>query len=253
MNIIEGLFLGVLQGITEWLPISSSGQSMLVLINILKIPPDEAFSISIALHLGSLFAVLYYFRGELLGISKNRELLISLIIATIISGIVGLPLYFGVKRFVSGISGEAVTMLIGLMLIITGLILRSRKPITKKELNPINAAITGAAQGAAVLPGISRSGTTIAALLLQEIEQETALRFSFLLAIPAILGLFFFESMNSGIVFHPPVMAGIVSSFIMSLATMHYFIKIAKDVDFSKFVIIVGVIAFTLPLALTAF
>ncbi len=72
MNIFEGLILGAIQGITEWLPISSSGQSMLILINILNISPEQALSISLSLHLGSLFAVIVYFRKKLKGILLER-------------------------------------------------------------------------------------------------------------------------------------------------------------------------------------
>ncbi|MFQ5800418.1 MAG: undecaprenyl-diphosphate phosphatase [Candidatus Hydrothermarchaeales archaeon] len=247
MNVLEGMFLGVLQGITEWLPISSSGQSMLFLINIFHIAPEEAFSIAIMLHLGSLFAVVFYFREKLRNVFlQDRKLLSFLIVGTIASGVVGLPVYVELRNLFSSVSGEAVTMLIGVMLIVTGMVLKNTKKAIRQDFNTSDALIVGGAQGIAVLPGISRSGTTIAALLLRGVEQETALSLSFLLAIPAILGLVVIES--SSVVLSVPVLVGVATSFVVSLAAMHYFLALAKKVDFSNFCIAVGALAFFVPL-----
>ncbi|RMF90917.1 MAG: undecaprenyl-diphosphate phosphatase [Methanobacteriota archaeon] len=251
MNLLEGLFLGVLQGITEWLPVSSSGQSMLFLINVLHISPEEAFSISATLHLGSLFAVLYYFRRRLSEIFRgDRELLRFLVIATVASGAVGLPAYLLLKGLFTSASGEAVTMFIGVMLIITGMVLKNTGKTARREVGAKEAALAGGAQGFSVLPGISRSGTTIAALLLQGVEQETALYLSFLLAIPAIAGLVAIESGQRMV--NAPVALGVASSFLVSLVTMHYFIGLAKRIDFSNFCIAVGSLAFFIPLLIMA-
>jgi undecaprenyl-diphosphatase len=250
MNIVEGLILGALQGIIEWLPISSSGQTMILLINFFNIPPEEAFSISVMLHLGSLLALIFYFRGRFRSLlSKDRSYLGFLVIATLMSGFVGFPVFIFFRDSLSAVSGEAVTMFIGVMLIFTGLILMNQGKESRYYLFKGDAIVTGAAQGLAVLPGISRSGTTIAAMLLKGVNQELALTLSFLLAAPAILGLVIIESVESGFsVITPPILAGIGSSFVVSLATMHYFLALAKKVDFSKFVIAVGVIAFFVPL-----
>jgi undecaprenyl-diphosphatase len=254
MNVIDGIFLGILQGITEWLPISSSGQSMLFLINIFHIPPEEAFSISVTLHLGSLFAVIFYFRARLKGILLNdKKLLGFLIVASFASAIIGLPLYIGLRSLFSSASGEAVTMFIGGMLIITGIVLMNTGGATRPDFNKKDAVFAGGAQGVAVLPGISRSGTTIATLLIRGVEPETALSLSFLLAIPAILGLLVLDLVESGVtVLTMPLLAGVATSFIVSLATMHYFLSLARKVDFSGFVIVIGSIAFFIPLVIMA-
>jgi undecaprenyl-diphosphatase len=252
MNVFEGIFLGFLQGITEWLPISSSGQSMLFLINLFNIPPEEAFSISIMLHLGSLIAVLFYFREKVKNLfTSDKRLLLFLLLASVSSTVVGLPLYLGLRDLFTSISGEAVTMIIGVMLILTGIILRNTEKEGRDGYNRFDAIITGGAQGVAVLPGISRSGTTIAALLIRGVEQETALSLSFLLAIPAIMGLAILDTMETGLAtITLPLLAGIITSFLVSLATMHYFLILAKKVDFSGFVIVVGSLTFFIPLGL---
>jgi undecaprenyl-diphosphatase len=254
MNVLDGIFLGLLQGITEWLPISSSGQSMLFLINLFDIAPEEAFSISVSLHFGSLLAVVYYFREKLKGVFLNdRNLLKFLILASAASAILGLPLYVGLRNLFSSVSGEAVTMFIGAMLIITGIVLKNIDGATRPDFTTKDALFSGGAQGVAVLPGISRSGLTMAALLLRGIEQETALILSFLLAIPAIIGLVLLDMMESGFtVYSLPLFAGIATSFFVSLGTMHYLLALAKKVDFSGFVIAIGSLAFFLPLILIA-
>jgi undecaprenyl-diphosphatase len=252
MNILEGVFLGVLQGITEWLPISSSGQSMLFLINVLHIPPEEAFSISVTLHLGSLFAVVYYFRAKLREVLlKDRNLLSFLVFASLASAAVGFPIYVKVRELFSSVSGEAVTMFIGVMLIITGIVLKNTGKAARQEFSNRDALVVGGAQGIAILPGISRSGMTIATLLLRGIEQETALHLSFLLAIPAIFGLVVVES--SSVVLSAPVLVGVATSFVVSLILMHYFLALAKKIDFSGFCIAVGSFAFFVPLLFMGF
>lgn len=252
MNIFEGIFLGVLQGLTEWLPISSSGQSMLVLINLFHVAPGEAFSISAMLHLGSLFAVIFYFRHKLKKIFyEDRQLLKFLIYASLVSGVVGLPVYVGLKDVFSAASGESVTMFIGVMLILTGFILKGTEKRTRKDFDTTDAFFTGGAQGLAVLPGISRSGTTIATLLLRGIEQELALTLSFLLVIPTILGLVTLELIQSGsVAMTMPVFFGVGASFFVSLGVMHYFLTLSRRIDFSLFTIIIGVVAFFFPLLL---
>jgi len=254
MNLAEGILLGVLQGITEWLPISSSGQGMLVLINLLGVSPDEAFSISVALHLGSLFAVIVYFRKMLWSLIQDRELLKFLIVASFASAVIGLPAYLILKDLFSAASGEVATMFIGAMLIGTGLLLRKNPGATREKYNSVDAMFTGGAQGLAVLPGVSRSGSTIAALLLRGVKQETALSLSFILAIPAILGLFVLDFAEAGLTaISTPLIAGVATSFIVSLATMHYFMSLSRRIDFSAFALAIGSIAFFAPLILIGF
>jgi undecaprenyl-diphosphatase len=250
MNFFEGILLGIIQGITEWLPISSSGQSMLFLINLLHMDPDQAFSTSVLLHLGSLLAVVYYFRTKLRRIFfEEKNLLTFILTASLASAIIGLPLYYGLSKIFTSLSGELVTMFIGAMLIITGFVLRRTGGEGRAEISSKDAILAGGAQGIAVLPGISRSGTTLSALLLNGIDQETALSLSFILAIPAILGLAALDFLESGPTsITLPLIAGIATSFFVSLATMHYFLALAKKVDFSVFAIAVGSLAFFVPL-----
>ncbi|MFQ5975632.1 MAG: undecaprenyl-diphosphate phosphatase [Candidatus Hydrothermarchaeales archaeon] len=260
MNLIEGLLIGTLQGIAEWLPISSSGQGMLVLIQFLGLKPGEAFSIAIFLHLGSLLAVLYYFRKELGGVirgvtkpveetEESRKIGVFLVVTTIFTALIGVPLYFTMSAYFSLVNGDVVTAGIGILLIITGLVLKKGGFGTRKieDLETKDMAVVGLAQGFAILPGISRSGITIAALLMMKFDNTTSLILSFLMAIPAIIGAIILD-ISFNLFLNLPLLVGIAASFIVSLVSVDYLLKISRRLDFSKFCIFIGIIAFFFPL-----
>ena len=260
MNLITGLIIGILQGFTEWLPISSSGQGMLVMVQLLGIKPREAFSIAILLHLGSLLAVLYYFRKELKGIisgilkpsetaEESKKIGTFLIVTTIFTGIIGVPIYLKMAQYFSALNGDMATAAIGLLLIITGLMLK-KEGFGKRKIDDLtinDMIIVGLAQGFAILPGISRSGITIAALLMMKFDNSTSLTLSFLMAIPAIIGAIILE-MSLSLIFSPPLLLGLGASFIISLFSIDYLLRISRKLDFSRFCIFIGTIAFILPI-----
>jgi len=204
----QALVLGIVQGATEYLPISSSGH--LVIAQHLFGVEESALFFDIVLHLGTLVAVIWYYRKDLLTlVSETLEGLRSLasghswkealrsypgfrfalliVVGTVPTAVIGLTFedtferLFGSVRFV------------GLMLILTGTVLLLTRlgrggGRDAAEMRWLDALIIGVVQGLAITPGISRSGITIAAALLLGIERETAARYSFLLSIPSILG-----------------------------------------------------------------
>jgi len=210
MNYTEAIILGIIQGLTEFLPVSSSGH-LVLLQKIFGMKHAELF-FDVGVHLGTLVAVIIVFRLEIKKIITALVKLISLagpkenilqkveadpqlkmalliVIGSIPTAILGF-LFAGIadRLFASG-------MITGLMLIVTGLILwLSRQKQTNKDqarsdrLTPKNAFIIGIVQGLAIIPGISRSGSTISVGLLLGIDRETAAQYSFLLSIPAIIG-----------------------------------------------------------------
>jgi len=244
MDIGTALILGIIQGVTEWLPISSSGQSMIFMMNFFGVKPGDAFSISIFLHIGTLLAALLYFRKEILTLHKNRELLGFLLLSTALTGIVGLPILFFLKSRLEAFSEDTVTMLIGLMLILTGLILKLKPKEQRKEFNLKDAVFAGAAQGIAIIPGISRSGTTIAALLLRNVDNELVLKLSFMMSIPAVIGANIIEFSSEKASFEPSYVAGIAAAFLAGFFTMKYLIEASKKLGFSNFCIVLGAVAF---------
>jgi undecaprenyl-diphosphatase len=208
MNISSSVFLGIVQGLTEFLPISSSGH-LVLFQNLLGFKePELLFDVS--LHLGTLVAVCLFFRHDLramfleavefltsaltgrkkLGQIKeypHASLLFWVLVGTIPTGLIG----FWFKAPLESLFGSV--RVVGLMLVGTGLILAITKGLpqdytNRRKVGLFTSLAVGLAQGIAIIPGISRSGSTIVCAMLCRLERETAARFSFLLSIPATLG-----------------------------------------------------------------
>lgn len=185
---LQSIIWGLVQGLTEFLPVSSSGHLVLVPDLLHLDPPDLATTA--VLHLGTLIAVLAFYRKEVLGLfkfdEKAKHLWILLIIGTLPAGL-GLVFKNQVETFQSSSTLVAIALLAtGVILLISQFIVRRARTID--EETPFGALLIGLAQALAILPGVSRSGMTITAGLGRGLEPENAARFSFLLAIPAILG-----------------------------------------------------------------
>lgn len=187
MTTLQAIVLGIVQGITEFLPVSSSGHLLLVQ-KIWNISGDELLFIT-CLHLGTLIAVLWVLRREVKWLLKHplswtgRMMIVALIPTAIIGA--------GFKDLFENLFQSGVT--VGFEFVITGIVLWWMDGVTesvKKEadMTAADAFWIGAFQGAAILPALSRSGLTIAAGLWRGLNRDAAGRFSFLLSIPAILG-----------------------------------------------------------------
>lgn len=192
MNAWQAALLGLVQGLTEFLPISSSGH--LVLFNHFLGVMDESIVFEIAVHLGTLIAVLVYFRKDLAMVivdffrgGPGRRVGWMLILAMVPTAIIG----FGFKDFFESMFSAPRYASAGLLFTSLILFLSERVRSGSRKLTGIrwiDALIIGTLQGLAIMPGVSRSGSTIAAGLFVGLERDAAARFSFLLAIPAILG-----------------------------------------------------------------
>lgn len=249
MDIIQAIVLGIIQGIFEWLPISSEGQSMLILLNAFQMNGEEALSLAIFMHLGTSFAVMIKFKEEFKSIvaGKNRELTRVIAISTICTGLTGLPLYFILKRTFTG--GIAATLLIGVLLILTGMILGLNKGNGHKSIHAVTSfdmIILGLVQGFAILPGISRSGVTLTTLLLRNVEQKTALVISFLISVPVVLVAVTLEAGMIYTVNPIPGLALFLSSLLVGYIMMDFLLQFADRVDFSLFCISLGVLTIIL-------
>jgi len=236
MNLFESIILGIVQGITEWLPVSSSGH--LVIFNEL-FNLEGNLSFYVMLHFATLLVLLIYFRKEILNLAnlKNKKLYFILL-ASIPIGFVGYFFHDFVESFFSSL------LLVGLFLIINSMVLyltKNRKDGNK--LNYKNTFIVGIAQMFSLLPGISRSGTTISASLLQNINKRDAINFSFLLGIPAFFGATLIEISNFS--FNYTNLAGFAASFIVGYLSLMLLIKLIKENKFyifSYYSLIVGVL-----------
>ena len=245
----QAILLGILQGIAEWLPISSQGQSMLFMMGWLGISPNDAFSYSIMLHLGTMSAVLIRFKDQFLKALRNpsSQMARVMIISAIGTGITGIPLYLLFRDGFKG--GTEATLLIGALLILTGLLLRLRGTGARRiqDMNAWDMIILGLAQGFSILPGISRSGTTLAVLLMRNLKQDEALAISFIISVPAVMGALALDHSFS-LVEMPLDSAGLalLASFVAGYLTMDLMIAYAKKVNFSLFCITMGLLTLLL-------
>jgi undecaprenyl-diphosphatase len=201
---LVAVLVGLVQGVLEWLPVSSEGSVALVLTFVADTSPDVAVRYALFLHAGTALAAASYYRGEItdalrrLPAVEPRQAfatetadLAFLAVATVVSGVVGITAYLALADLASELAGGAFVALIGGLLVVTGVVQRvadERAGGTKTDPDLFDAVLVGVLQGLAILPGVSRSGTTVSALLLRGHEGVETLRLSFLLSIPAALG-----------------------------------------------------------------
>lgn len=197
MNIFFAVLLGLIQGLTEFLPVSSSGH-LAICQHFLPGFEQPGLLFDVMLHAATTLAVIIYFRRDVAKLltcyvrpaaeaAQDRRLLGLIILGSIPTAIIG----FGGKDFFTGLFENLIV--IGFMLLVTAALLILAEKIRRDgrslgQLNSRDALLVGVVQGMAILPGISRSGSTIACLLLRGINGEAAARFSFLLALPAVGG-----------------------------------------------------------------
>jgi len=254
----QQIILGTIQGIIEWLPISSSGFVSLAASNFFNITSlDLLIKTALFFHLGTFLAALVYFRKEVGDLIytlfkyksspiKWKKTFNFILIATIISGIIGIL----ILNFLTGldstleITGKTITLVIAILLLITGIIqLKPKNKGLKKEreLKIKDGIILGVAQGLASLPGLSRSGITISTLLLRKFDDTTALKLSFLLSLPIVLIANIVLNLKDAVTGVFPIW-GLLASFIFGLLTISGLMKLSKKINFAWFVLIFGIL-----------
>ena len=256
MTVLEAIILGTLQGLTEFLPISSSGHLVLAQ-HFLGVEEGGVF-IDVMLHLGTLGAVVAVYGRDvsrLAGVlvralfgselwahpaktisrSADLSLIFFLFVASVPTGIIG----YAFRDLLSS-AFESVAF-VGAMLILTGFVLQAprllSKPAGEGQLSWRKAVVIGFVQAIAVIPGVSRSGSTISAALLFGIDAATAARFSFLLSIPAILGASFVQLRDVSLVSLSPtaVASGVLASFVVGWMALVFMLALLRRGRFGVF------------------
>ncbi|WP_202077390.1 undecaprenyl-diphosphatase UppP [Caldalkalibacillus salinus] len=262
MSLIEALILGIVQGITEFLPISSTAH--IVITSIVLDLEFEGLAFEIFLHLASVLAVIMYFRKDLMTVIKGFfgyfkdkstentiqfRFAIYLIVATIITGVLGIVL-----KDVIDESMKTPPFIAG-SLTITGLFLifieRFHQIGNKDEesMTWLDTIIVAIGQTLAVLPGISRSGATLVAALWTGLTRETAVRFSFLLSIPVILGstVLMFKDLSMDMVHSvgvTPLVISFIASFLFSIIGIMWLIDFLQKSKLVYFAVYCFALAF---------
>ena len=241
---------GIVQGIVEWLPVSSQGNLSLFLTAI-GTTPEVALQLALFLQLGTTISAISYYRGELTAavqrlpswqprtaFQEGNALVSYLVVASFATGLVGIPLYVFAVDIAGNLTGGVFISVIGLLLIITGVLqlgTESGPSGTKQQPTFVDACLVGAAQGIAILPGISRSGMTTSTLLFRSYEPTTAFTLSFLLSIPASIGAAVLTLVDAGgIPGISPFAAAIalVTSGIVGYAAIDVLLRIVDRVPF---------------------
>lgn len=254
--------VGLIQGLTEWLPISSSGQ-VIIMLESMDVATEDALALAFFLHFGTLFAVVARLRGDVRDVLvalprwRSDPLVRFLLVATLVSLALGLLLVRGLESlFEDSSGGRAVTVLVGALLIVTGLVLHSAKGREGQrragDLGHTDSVILGIVQGLAALPGISRSGMTVSALLIQRVDADESLRLSFLMSIPVTIAVVLYEAItwDLGTVGWAAVAAGVLGSFILGYATIDGLMRLSRRLRWDLFCIAFGAIAVMAGVAL---
>lgn len=254
MSILEAVVLGAVQGLTEFIPVSSSGH--LVIVPELLGWEEPGLAFDVLLHAASLVALLVYFSGDLLDLGRGviqgnrqqRRLLILLAVGSVPAGLAGLLLGgFFEDRFHDAKTASLLLLVTAAILVASELLVRRNHRIraetgrpmrTQEDLGPLDATGIGLAQAMAILPGVSRSGSTIGAGLLLGMDRDAAARFAFLLAIPALVGASIVKlpdlagtdlGLGAGV-------AGFVASMVTSYAAVSGLIRYLKSNTLFPFV-----------------
>ena len=237
VNFFEIVILSIVQGISEFLPISSSAH--LFLISEIYEFKSQALLIDIGLHLGSLLAIIFYFRNDLLDILNNKSLLFLIILGSIPLIIFGLIVYkTGLINYFRNVQVISWTTLVFAII----LYFADKFEVKKKfeaDLNIKSIFIIGIFQILALVPGVSRSGIVITAGRLLNFDRYDSTKISFYLSIPAIAGASFLglkDILNENINFNIGVLISIIFSFIFSFLTIKYFLIFVKKFTMNLFI-----------------
>lgn len=258
MNWIEALLLGLVQGFTEYLPVSSSGH-LAIGSALFGIEGEENLTFTVMVHIATVLSTIVILWGEIIWILKglgklqvNKELnyIINILISMIPIGIVGV--FF--KDYVEDIFGSGLTI-VGCMLLLTACLLAFSyyaRPRIKETISKKDAFIIGLAQACAIMPGLSRSGSTIATGLLLGNKKEKLAQFSFLMVIPPILGealLDVLKSMKGDVVVESiptlSLVVGFLAAFISGCIACKWMINIVKKgklIYFAIYCAILGIV-----------
>ena len=258
MEIFESVILGAVQGLTEFLPVSSSGHLQLAKA-LLGVELEENLTFDITLHAATVLSTIVVLWGEIWwlvkgvfsrGMNDEKRYFLKLVISMIPVGIVGLMLGDYIDAI---LSSEYVMLVVGSMLLLTAALLSFAyyaRPRLKDNISCRDAFLIGVGQAAAAMPGLSRSGTTIATGILLGNRKSAVATFSFLMVLAPIMGQALLDIVDGGFAIEgvatAPLIAGFVTSFVVGCLACKYMINIVKRgklIWFAAYCAVVGVVA----------
>jgi len=258
--VFESIVLGIIQGVAEWLPVSSEGLLVLVQTNFFGGGSIvSSIQTALFLHLGTFLAAFIYFRKDILNIIKKilqknsgptveKKVFWFLVFSTFVSAALGAVLlksleYAEKNLYIESIAKGA-TLFIGILLLITAYLQIRAKKVgmrTENDIKNSDSVILGITQGFSALPGLSRSGLTVSILLLRKFDETSALKLSFLMSLPIVLAGNIVLNLNKFTV-DKNMAVGFLFSFLFGYATIHMLLKAAKKINFGYFVLLFGIV-----------
>lgn len=254
MNIVEAIVLGIIQGLTEFLPVSSSGHIELGRA-VLNVETSNNLLLAVVVHTGTALSTIVVYRKDILEImtglfsktSEQRQFAAKIVLSMLPAAFIGLVF----EDSIEAIFGKYI-WLIGICLVFTALLLllADRAKHTIKNVGYLDSFLIGLAQAVAILPGISRSGSTIATAVLLKVDRSKAARFSFLMVLPLILGKMAKDIMSGELSANPEMTLPLIAAFFAALITgifacnaMIYLVKRSQLSWFALYCGIVGGVA----------
>ena len=242
MNLFVLLLLGIVQGITEFLPVSSSAH-LVILQHFFKFKEDRIF-FDVLLHFATLLSVIVYFRKDIMNYLSSKRLLLLIVVASVPTAFIGL----GLKNFVEGLAYHP--KIVALFLLVTAVIvwlcdLLKERGYNLDGLGFKEAIAVGVFQGLAVIPGISRSGSTVFSLLFMGLDRVDAASFSFIMAIPAIAGATFIEIIKAPLCFKSQYIFPMIVAFLSGIFAIHIFMRFLREKRFKFFSLYLLFVAFS--------
>lgn len=234
VSLFQILVLSIVQGITEWLPISSSGH-LALLENFFGF---KSVSFNVFLHVAGIFAIILFFHKDIRSLFnlKNKEnlrYLFLIFIALIPAGIIGILFKKEIEKLFSNM------LWLGIFFIASGIMIYSTKFFKeeKEKISVFDSLFIGVFQAVGILPGISRSGATISGGIFRGLKRENMIKFSFILAIPVVLGASFFEAKELALseINYSFLLISFIATFFVSLLSIKFLLRIIKGEKFYLF------------------
>ncbi|WP_066414419.1 undecaprenyl-diphosphate phosphatase [Halorubrum aethiopicum] len=249
-DLLVAVLAGIVQGVVEWLPVSSQG-NLALFLTFVGTEPEAALQLALFLQVGTTLSAATYYRGEILTALRaapgwrpatayegDSALVSYLVLASAMTGLVGIPLYVFAVDLASRLTGGVFIAAIGVLLLVTGVLTYVSESVSmggRRDPTLVDSLLVGAAQGLAILPGISRSGMTASTLLFRSYDPPSAFRLSFLLSIPASLGAAVLTLLDAGGlpgIDPTPAAVALGVSAVVGYATIDALMRVVERVPF---------------------
>jgi len=256
LNVLYSILIGIVQGVSEWLPISSKTQVLLVSNYLFALPVAVGLAFGLFMEVGSLASASIYFRRDIISLLHDRKLLAYLVVVTFFTGLIGVPLFLVAERLLSSVEGTGIPMVVlGVVLIFDSVYIRYSRLTPRlaglKDMKLKHYIAIGIAQGIAALPGVSRSGMTVSTMLFMGVDPRDAFRLSYLAYIPASLGAFATtillsrSEINTAVAAVDPagILLAIITAALIGLVVIAAALRFAKRNNIYVVTLVVGVLA----------